>query len=574
MKNYGLRTLGALLALAVVVSGCNGIANMVKNSTSINYSVTPSPLEMHADSVEVTINGKYPDKYFVKGATLKVTPYLAFAGKEVEFKPVGFKGESADGDGKVIAYAGGSYSYTGKIKYQDGMEDSKLMVKATVTAKGADKEFDAMEIAKGVVVTPLLAKDEEKAIMAEGSYQQNKPASLTADIHYTISKSNVRASELSEADIKAVKELIVSGADGSVTFKGVSISSYASPDGEQNMNSKLAENRGKGAQSFMAKEFKSANVADAKGSDFFKNDVIGEDWEGFKTEMEKSTIEDKALILRVLTMYPDLDKREEEIKNMAKTYVELADVILPKLRRAQFTINAEIKGRTPEEIKTLLATTPDQLSADELIYASGIEEDDNKKLEIYKTATKLYPADWRAANNTGYIYLMQNKLSEATAEFEKADKLSPKNAVVNNNLGVVSRLSGNNAKALDYYRAAAPGGQSETQQNMGFLQIKSGDYADAVSSYGSACTFNAALAKVLNDDAEGAMSTLDCSEDKESAIGFYLKAVIGAKMNDASAVIENLNSAIAQDPALKAKAAKDAAFHGVSGSAEFKAIVE
>ncbi|NQY09974.1 MAG: hypothetical protein HRT71_10740 [Flavobacteriales bacterium] len=574
MKNYGLITLGASMVLAAAISGCNSIGKMESNASTIKYSVTPSPLELHSDSVEVTINGKYPDKYFVKGATLKVTPYLSFNGKETTFKAVDFKGEAADGDGKVIAYAGGSYSYTGKVKYEEGMDVSKLMVKAVASAKGSDKEFPPMEIALGVITTPLLAKDEEKAIMAKGSYVKNRPVSVSGDIHYTISQSNVRTSELSEDDIKAVKDFIKANSGGKAVFTGVEISSYASPDGEQKMNGRLAENRGKGAITFLKKEFKKAKVDGAKDKDFFKNDVVGEDWDGFKTEMEKSTVEDKNLILKVLTMYDDLDKREEEIKNMAKVYVELADVILPKLRRAQFTIKAEIIGRTPEEIKALVFTTPDSLSADELIFAAGQEEDATKQLQVFKSAVKLYPQDWRAANNTGYLLLLENKLDEALVQFEKADKLSPKNAVVNNNLGVISRLKGNYEKALDYYRAAAPGGQSETQQNLGYLQIMSGDYADAVGSYGSACTFNAALAKLLNDDGEGALTTLECSEDKESAIGYYLKAVIATKMSDGGAVVENLKSSIAIDPSMKAKAAKDLVFNQYSGNADFKGAVE
>jgi Flp pilus assembly protein TadD len=304
---------------------------------------------------------------------------------------------------------------------------------------------------------------------------------------------------------------------------------------------------------------------------FYNKVTTAEDWDGFKKAMEASTIADKDLILRVLTMYSDGETREKEIKNLAKTYTEVADKILPKLRRAVLTLNAEEKSRTDEEIKALATSTAEGLSVEELLYAATLTNDLGTKLDIYKKAEAKYPTDWRTSNNVGYIYLLQNKLNDAETHLKKADEASANNATVKNNLGIVARWKGDRKKAMELY-SSATGAGAEVAYNMGIVEIQNGNYAAAVTDFGSYNTFNAALAKLLNKNTEGAISTIDNSTEKDAAIAYYLKAVAAARENKADGVNTNLKVAIQKDASFKQMAKEDAEFIKLRDNADFKAM--
>ena len=289
--------------------------------------------------------------------------------------------------------------------------------------------------------------------------------------------------------------------------------------------------------------------------------------------MEASSIPDKDLILRVLTMYPDGATREKEIKNLSKTWIEVADKILPKLRRSVLTLNAEEKSRTDEQIKALAATTPDSLSVEEILYAATLTTDINTKLDIYKKAEAKYGSDWRTSNNVGYIYLMQNKLNDAETHLKKADAASANNPIVKNNLGIVAHWKGDRKGAMALYKSASSAGP-EVNYNMGIIEIQNGNYSSAVSDFGSYNTFNAALAKLLNKNADGAMQTLDSSTEKDAAIAFYLKAIAGARQGKADVLTNNLKAAVQKDASFKAMAKDDAEFIKFRDNADFKAIAE
>jgi tetratricopeptide (TPR) repeat protein len=300
--------------------------------------------------------------------------------------------------------------------------------------------------------------------------------------------------------------------------------------------------------------------------------TTGMDWEGFKSRVEKSNIKDKDLILRVLSMYTDHDQRMKEIKALSYTYKELASEILPKLRRAIIVMNAEKKSPTDEQITALVSSDPGNLTVEELLYAATLSNDMNQKLSIYKTAAKQYPDDWRCPNDIGYIELMQNNLTDAKMQFEKADQLSPNNAIVQNNLGVIAHLNGNRNEAMQYFKKATGAG-SEVAYNMGLIDIQTGNYSDAVSNMGSFHTFNMALAKLLNNDNEGAKSTLDAS-DNNSAIAYYLKAIIAARTNNKSEMISDLKMAINKDESLKQQAKTDCEFIKYRSDNDFKSLTD
>jgi Flp pilus assembly protein TadD len=352
----------------------------------------------------------------------------------------------------------------------------------------------------------------------------------------------------------------------------MNISAYASPDGELTLNTNLAENRAKEATKAMISLFKEKKMKldSATKEGFYNKVTTAEDWDGFKKALEASAIADKELILRVLTMYPDGETREKEIKNLAATYTEVADKILPQLRRAVLTLNADEKSRSDEQITALAASTPDSLSVEEILYAATLTTDINTKLDIYKKGETKYANDWRTSNNVGYIYLMQNKLNEADEEFKKADALSANNPIIKNNMGIVARWKGDRAAAMELYKAAVSAGP-EVSYNMGIVEIRNGNYAAAVSDFGSYNTFNSALAKLLSGATDDAMATIDKSTEKDAALSFYLKAIAGARQNKVDVVTNNLKAAIQKDASFKQMALEDAEFIKFRNDAEFKA---
>ncbi|MBN8703559.1 MAG: hypothetical protein J0M08_10870 [Bacteroidetes bacterium] len=577
MKNStGLKTIAIALSGSVLLAGCNGLGKMVKNAPKVTYEVSPKPLEMHADSVKVTVSGKYPAKFFAKKATVVITPTLKYQGGEKTLKPITVLGEAAEGSGTKVSYAnGGSFMYNDKIAYTPEMAKSELFVKATGSMKSKTKDFPEVKIADGVVATPLLVKSDEKAIAAKDKFTKTVPVTTTGSIYYTVNQSTVRPNEMSNTEMKAVKAFIAEGVAKGYTFKNANVSAYASPDGEQTLNADLAQDRAKSGMKAMMGVFgdKKNKVEAATAESFYSIVTTAEDWEGFKKLMEASSIADKDLILRVLTMYSDLDIREREIKNLAKTYEEVSNEILPKLRRAVITINGEQNSRTDDQIAKLSTTTPDSLSVEEVLYAANLTTDMNTKLSIYKAGERLYPNDWRCINNVGFIYLMQNKVGDAQAQFEKANKLVTANPIVLNNLGATARLKGDKKAAMDYYKSASGAG-SEVEYNMGIINIMNGEYAAAVTNFGSTNSFNAALAQVLNGSANNALAIIDNSPEKDMAISYYLKAIVGARSNNNDLMINNLKSAINKDSSLKAKAKDDCEFLKYRANADFKAIVE
>ena len=521
MKTKNLHNLGLVFLAAVGFVSCDGLGKMVKKADTVTYTVTPQPLEMHGDSVAVTISGKYPAKYFGKKVVLTVTPKLG----DHAFKSTTLIGEKAVGSGTKIKYKeGGSFSTSDKIAYTPDMKNADLKVTASGTVKSKTKEIPAKKIGDGTIVTPLLTQPDEKAMMASDKFQKVMPVSSELEIFFMINESTVRPSEISRKETKEFKAFTKRAENKGFAMKNMNVSAYASPDGELSKNANLAEDRAKHTIKAMMEELKKDKVTAGKDENFYNKVTTAEDWEGFKKLLEASDIKDKDLILRVLTMYQDGDQREKEIKNLSQTWTVLKEKILPKLRRSVSTLNCDSLGRTDDRITALASSSPDSLNNEEILYAATLTKDLNTKMNDYKAAEKKFPNDWRAANNVACIALMQNKANDAEAELMKADKLSPNNPAVMNNMGIVYRWKGDRKKAKEYYAKA--GNSTEASYNMGVLSILDGKYSDAVSKMGNANTFNAALAKVLNGQGDAASQTLDNSPGKDDAISYYLKAII------------------------------------------------
>jgi tetratricopeptide (TPR) repeat protein len=577
MKNRSLQTLGLALITVVGFTACTGLGKLVKNANKITYKVTPNPMEMHGDSITVSVTGTYPAKVFPKKAVVTTIPVIKFNGGEKALKSIVLVGEKAVGQGQKISNkTGGSFSYTSeKIAYTPEMKVATLELRVAGQVKSKSKTLPAKTVADGTIITPLLVKADDKAIIGKDNFQKVLPHSETANIFFVMNQSQVRGTELNSAEMKTFKQYVASASTNpNIAFKNMNVSAYASPDGELTLNTDLAEDRAKEATKTMVAMFKDkkSSVTAAQAETFYNKVTTAEDWDGFKKAMEASSIADKDLILRVLTMYPDGDTREKEIKNLAKTYTVVADKILPQLRRAVLTLNVDVNSRTDEQISKLAMSSPDSLSVEEILYAATLTQDMNAKLDIYKKAETKYPSDWRTSNNVGMIYLMQNKLNDAEMEFKKADALSANNAVVKNNMGIVARWKGDRKAAMALYKSATSAG-SDVTYNMGIIEIQDGNYASAVSDFGGANTFNAALAKLLNGSTDGAMSTIDNSTEKDAALSFYLKAIAGARQSKADVLTNNLKVAIQKDASFKQMAKEDAEFIKFRDNAEFKALV-
>ena len=564
----------ASIALAVLLASCAGLNKMKKKAEDVTYTVTPEVLEAHAGKVDVTIKVKVPENYMDKKATIQLTPVLKYEGGETAFASKTVQGESVDGNNQVISYLnGGQYTYTGSVPYNENMKVSDLVVRIKASKGEASMDLDDIKIAEGVIATSDLVKDKgAAAALGKDNFQRIVPESKGADIYFLIQNAALRGTELRKEEIKALKDYIKEAkAAENKNFKGVEVSAYASPDGPTDLNTSLAEKRQKSSKNYLAKELKKAKV-DGSAEDFFSLKSTPEDWEGFKTLMAASSVQDKDLILRVLSMYSDPEVREKEIKNMAETYKVLADDILPKLRRSKIAVNVEVIGKSDEEIAELASSNPSELNVEEILYAATLTEDLNKKLDIYKAAAKQFPKCWRAQNDIAYILVEQDKLNDAKSALEKANELNPNNAIINNNLGVVALRQGDLAKAEEYFGAAAGAGP-ELDNNLGIVSIHKGDYDAAMRYFGNSTSCNAALAKILAKKYDAALSTLNANT-KEVGFKYYLKAICGARTADNDLVFDSLRKAVELDGSLKEAAAKDKEFGKFLEDASFKAIIQ
>jgi len=578
MNTKTLRNLTLAVGATALLVGCNGLGKMIKKQKTITYDVKPNPLEMHGDSVVFTVSGKYPAKVFAKKATVTVTPVVKYSGGEKAMKPVVLVGEKATGSGQKISYStGGTFSYTTeKFAYEPGMKVAKVELRAQGAVKKKTKDFTPVEIADGTIVTPLLVRNDEKGIAAKDAFVKTTPANQTANIYYVINKSDVRASELKSDEMKNLQTFINTNINSQwYEFKGINVSAYASPDGELSLNENLAKDRAKSGSKALMGEFKKNKNKDqkfGKEESNYTTQTTAEDWDGFQTLMQQSSIADKDLILRVLTMYKDGEQREKEIKNLSKTYTEVAEKILPKLRRSVLTVNVDKKSRTDEMISKLATTSPDSLSVEELLYATTLTTDQNTQVQILQAAEKKYASDWRTSNNLGVALLMQNKVTEAGDAFKRAEATANGNPILMNNLGIIAAKSGDRRKAMEYYDKASGAGK-EVNYNKGIVNIRDGKYSDAVSNFGDYKGFNKALAELLNGNTGAVATTLDASTEKDMAWSYYLKAVAAARSNNAAEVNSNLKTAIGKDGSLKAAAKDDAEFIKLRDNADFKALV-
>lgn len=568
------RTVAAFTLAGIVVASCSPLSKMKKKAADISYKTTPEILEAKADMVDVKIDVTIPAKYFNKNVVIDATPVLKFQGGEKAFATQTLQGESVKGNNTVVPYASGkTITYSGQMPYADAMRISELYVKIDAKKGKKSVSFDPVKIADGIVATATLVENTPVAAIGKDAFQRITPEQKEAAILYLINSSVIRGNQAKSTDIKEVEKFIKAAkADENTKLKNVEIQSYASPDGTYNWNEKLAGKREGSSESFIKDNMKKNKVDEYKELDFFKKYVVAEDWEGFKKAMEESNIRDKELILRVLAMHSDPEVREREIKNIASAYSVVADQILPKLRRSKFVVNAERIGKSDEQIKTLAKSNPSELNVEELLYAATLFDNNADQLAIYEAAKKQFPNDWRGFNDAGLVLFEMGKVAQAKAEFDKANTLSANNKVVKNNLGAVALKNGD-VKEAEVLFGAATGAGEEVNYNKGIVAIMKGDYPAAVNYFGKCNCVNAALANLLAGNNSVAWQKLNDNKDNTALVD-YLKAVVSARNNDATAVISNLKVACSKDSSMKKLAETDIEFAKYFQNEDFKAIVK
>ena len=554
----------SLIAAVALLASCN---KTLPNPEQI--SVNPSPLVKVGNKVDATITGTFPEKKFAKKGVLVVTPVLKFEGQEVVGEPVTYVGEKAKENGKTVNYKeGGKYSQSCSFDYVPAMRQSELFLRFEAKVGKKVIEIPDLKIADGVIATDELAeaKDNKTAVTPD-KFQRVIQELTEADIKFLIQSAELRSKETKSDEIKALQAAIKDAKNAErKEINKIEVSGYASPDGGMDLNEKLAQNRQKAAANFLKKDLKKNKVA----NDVEAN-ITAEDWEGFQKAMENSNMQDKDLVLRVLAMYSDPEEREAQIKNLSNVYGTIAEEILPALRRSRLILTTDLIGKSDDEIRELAANDPAQLSVEELLYAATLTDNKAEKQALYQKAADQFN-DFRAWNSLGQLYFEDGNVAEARRCYAKALEIQPNDPDVNYNAGIAAMADGDLEKAEEFFGKAA-GTKGNLNAALGTLYTQKGDYAAAKKAYGDNATNNAAVQQILSDDYAGAAKTL-ANVKEPNATTAYLKAIVAARTNDKAAVIENLKSAVAQDAALKNRAAQDIEFAKFAEDAEFQAIVK
>jgi len=555
------------MALVVAFSSCS---NKMGELSSEYFTTTPQVLEAVGGKVPVTINGKFPEKYFNKKAVVEVTPVLRWNGGESKGQPAVFQGEKVQGNDQTISYKiGGNYTMKTSFDYVPEMAKSELYLDFNAKIGNKTVSIPSVKVADGVISTSELAAQtltSASPATSDDAFQHVIKQAQEANILFLIQQANLRASELKTQNVKDFNKAVTdANADKSKKINSIEISSYASPDGGVSLNTKLAEAREANTAKYLKSELKKGKVAQSIDTKY-----TAEDWEGFQQLVSKSNIQDKELILRVLSMYQDPEQREQEIKNISSVFKNLAEEILPQLRRSRLTLNYDLIGKSDEEITNLVNTDVTKLNLEELLYAATLTNDNAKKEAIYTKTTELYPNDYRAYNNLGKLAYIAGDLSKAESYLNKAAKINAA-PEVNMNLGLVSLAKGDKTAAESYLGKAA--GAKELGETLGNLYLSRGEYERAVSSFGDAKTNSAALAQILAKDYNKAKNTLSNIE-RPDAYTDYLLAILGARTNNASLLTNSLSSAVKKDSSLAKKAATDLEFAKYTTNADFLNIIK
>lgn len=549
MKKIQVLTLTACSMLAL--SSCSN--KMVL--TADNFEVVPNPLETQTGMVPSTINGSFPEKFMKKKAVVTVIPELRYAGQATQGQSATFQGEKVLGNNQTISYRlGGRYTMRSTVPYNEDMQKSELWMTFKAYKGKKEIQIPAVKVADGVIATSELYK---KTLLSDGgcqavdSFQRVKAQKQEANIKFLVNQANLRKSELKNNSVTEFVEMLkkINADREGFNLSNVEVQAYASPEGGFKFNDKLAGKRQNVSEKYVKDQLKKTKMNANIDAHY-----TAQDWDGFQRLVQASNLQDKDVILRVLSMYKDPEEREQQIRNMSAAFRELADGILPELRRSRLIINYETIGRSDDQIQEQYNADAAKLSADELLYFASLQDTQADQEKVYKKTAELYDKDYRAYNNLATIALSKGDKAAAASYLAKALALDANSAESNANKGLMSLAAGNMAEAE---AAIAKGATSETTAYaQGVLSLAKGNYAQAQQLFGDKKTNSAALAQLLAKDYDAASKTLDKVENAD-AITDYLHAIVAARRGNKFAATSYLKEALKKDPSLKAYADND-----------------
>lgn len=558
-KNIFTSVLTLSLGAIVSVSCSSKLGNL----TADNFKVTPTPLELQGTQVPVTVYGTFPEKFMKKKAVVTVSPELRYAnGKVLRGQSSTFQGEKVLGNGQTVNYKlGGQFTMRDAFNYTDEMHKSDLYLNFNAKVGKKTVQVPAVKVGYGIVATAGLYKkalEQGGGIIAPDSFQYIVKKKQEAGIKFLINQAQLRKSELKNNSVKEFIKLLknISADAEKYNFSDVEVLAYASPDGGEKFNTELANKRQRESQKYVEEQLKKSKLT---------NNVTGEytaqDWEGFQELVSASNIQDKELILNVLSMYKDPQEREEQIRNLSLGFQELAQEILPQLRRARMIINYEIVGRSDEKIAALYASTPDSLSADEILYHATHCKSIDQKEEAYKKCAQLYPNDYRAFNNVAAMEFAKGNLDATRLWVKRALAVNPNAGEAQSNLALAALKQGKLQEAEGYMAKA--GNSNDLNRVQGAVNFVKGNYKKAAVDYKDVNNNMAALAQIMAKDYSAARATFNQIGENGDALTNYLHAVLSAREGNKFAAKSNLDDAIEKDPSLKQYAEDDLEFANI-----------
>mgnify|MGYP003603754183 FL=1 len=595
--------------LVVVAASCGSIKTMQKNHNQVRYQVSPNPLEAHGDKVIVTINGNIPENYFQKNAVVYMQPILTWETGEVILSPMNLKGSKIEGNGKAIdKKTGGRFVYKDTVLYREGMENAQLTLNPVAYKAKAVNEADAtrsealensgamqlgnVKISQGINSTSNRVDTRGDLSMAPHNYSPKTTELMSANIYFTVNLAdlNWNNEQNKKNDAKRAVDNMKSYIANNSVPRQIFVNAWASPEGEESFNIGLSKKRSETTEKLVnsildealterakAENIKPADVKkyiqDAKKDVVIQTNAKGEDWDNFIRLVEGSSLREKNTVINVVKSQPDKIRREQEIRNMSVVFRQIEEDILPILRRGEIAFNFSGVQKTDQEIAKMAVTNPDDLTFDELMYAASLTSNYANKLSIYKSATERFGSQWEGWNNAGAVGLTLNQLDESRQYLETADKLSPNNATIKNNLALLHLALKDVQTADKYMQEAVDLGNEQAMVNQAIVDIKKGNYEEAARKLdGRKCVYNLALLQLLTGNTGNAIRTLDCCMDQTAEVN-YLRAVCYARLDDVPGLIKNLREATKQEPAYKYKAKNDIEFRRYISNYEFQTIV-
>ena len=542
-----------ILTTTALISSC-GLDQMANKYQTAEFITTPETLEAHGGEVELSLDANFAEKYFAKQATVDFTPVLVYDGGETAFKTIKIQGEEATGGEATIFNAtGGNFKYNDAIPYSEKMMNSTLELRATAKLKDNEKVLGPINIANGVISTSMRVQNTESLADKNHEYEHETILEQKATIYFLVNQSNIRATEKSNQEIKSLKAFAKKG----YKTHSITIISYASPEGTVNTNDNVSDNRMKSTVNYTKRLLQSLQVDGAKNKALYTENSVGEDWKGFEYLITSSKIKDRKKINKIISSIPDVEIREQQIRDLSEIYDAIADNVLPQLRKATIILRSYEPKKTDENIAALSTTEPEQLDLNELLFSATLTDNKISRTKIYNKAVELHN-DWRGYNNIACMHLAAGDLDQATIFLNKAEKLQNKTEHdILTNKGIIAARRGDLKEAQRLFD------QAKTPEiNQAILDIRQGEYEKAARFFKNSKTHNGVLAQLMNGK-----NNVRCNE-KTSAC-HYLNAIAAARSNSNESAIENLAKAINLDGTYKDEAVRDLEFIKLRNNSSF-----